>query len=145
MTELATRHGKSKVVQHKYNTFIKQLDIEDIRLTSAKIENLDCYYSPSAAEVRWRMAASYENREKKIEVFHRYNVRVLEKGKELKAKVGIVFCVTYKSKLPMTDKLFEQFKDQNLPVNTWPYFREFVHNTVLRMGWPPFIAPTFVQ
>ena len=90
------------------------------------------------------MTAKYENRDGKIEVFNRYNVRVLEKGKELKAKLSVTFCVTYNSKIPMTDELFEEFKDSNLPLNTWPYFREFVHSGVLRMGWPPFIAPIFV-
>jgi len=144
MTKSAMKTGNRKLTGQTYNNFIKELDIEDIRLTSATIQNLDCDYFPSSAEVKWRMTASYENRENKIEVFHRYNVRILEKGKELKAKITIIFCVTYNSKIPMTEELFERFKSQNLPLNTWPYFREFVHNAVLRMGWPPFIAPTFV-
>jgi len=145
MTKSAVKSGNRKLPQQRYNSFIRGLDIEDICLTSATIQNLDHYYSPSSAEVRWRMAASYENRENKIEVSHRYNVRILEKGKELKAKIAVTFCVTYKSEMPMTEELFEGFKNQNLPLNTWPYFREFVHNAVLRMGWPPFIAPTFVR
>jgi len=141
----STDKTKNKNLTHQaYNNFIKELDIEDIRLTSATIKNLDCYYSPSSAEVRWTMAANYENRDGKIEVFNRYNVRILEKGEELKAKISVIFCVTYSSKAPMTDELFKEFKDRNLPLNTWPYFREFLHNAVLRMGWAPFIAPTLV-
>lgn len=127
-----------------YNAFIKGLNIKDIRLTSATIQNIDCYYFPTTAEVRWRMKAEYKNRDNKIEIFHRYNVRIFEKGKELKAKISVTFCVTYDSKMPMNEETFNKFKARNLPLNTWPYFREFVHSAVLRMGWPPFIAPTLV-
>ncbi len=144
MTESEVKTKNMKLTSQAYNAFVKNLRIEDIRLASATIKNLDCSYIPSSAEVRWTTAAKYENRDSKIEVLNRYNVRILEKGKELKAKLSLIFCITYNSKVPMTEELFEKFKEQNLLLNTWPYFREFVHNAVLRMGWPPFIAPTFV-
>ena len=144
MTKSTVKTKNNDLIRQKYNSFIKNLDIEDIRLLSATIQNIDCYYFPSSAEVRWKMTASYENRENKIEVFQCYNVRILEKGKELKAKIAINFHLTYNSKIPMPQEFFDRFKNQNLPLNTWPYFREFVHNAVIRMGWPPFIAPSFV-
>lgn len=143
MNESVVKSESRKLNRQAYNTFVKQVEIKDIRLVSATIQNLDCNYYLSSAEVKWKMTATYENQEKKIDVFHRYNVRILEKGKELKSKVAVTFCVTYGSKVPMTEEYFEQFKGGNLPLNTWPYFREFVHNAVLRMGWPPFIAPIF--
>jgi len=145
MTKSAAETENKNLTRQTYNAFVKNLRIEDIRLASAMIKNLDCSYMPSSAEVRWTMAAKYENQHGKIEVLNRYNVRIAEKGKELKAKLSVIFCVTYNSKIPMTDELFEEFKDRNLPLNTWPYFREFLHNAVLRMGWPPFIAPTYVS
>ncbi len=136
---------KETVTKPNYNGFIKGLDIKNIRLVSATIENMDCNYFPSSAVVKWRMAANFENKDGEINVFHRYNVRVLEQGKEVKAKMAMKFCVTYNSQAPMTEELFKRFKDSNLPINTWPYFREFVHSIISRMGWPPFIAPTFIR
>jgi preprotein translocase subunit SecB len=41
----------------------------------------------------------------------------------------------------MTKDYFGVFVQVNLPVNTWPYFREFVHSTVSRMGLPPVVLP----
>lgn len=145
MSESEVKAKNVKLTSHAYNVFAKNLHIEDISLAAATIKNFDYSYRPSSAEVRWKIAAKYENRGDKIEVLNRYNVRILdlEKGKELKATLSVIFCVTYDSKIPMTEELFEKFKEQNLLLNTWPYFREFVHNAVLRMGWPPFIAPTF--
>jgi hypothetical protein len=33
------------------------------------------------------------------------------------------------------------FKDGNAVFNCWPYFREFLQNTLIRMNWPPLTAP----
>jgi len=145
MSESGVKEKNVKLTKQAYNTFVENLHIKDIRLASATVRNLDCSYSPSSAEVRWKIAAKYENRDDKIEILNRYNVRIveLEKDKGLKATLSITFCVTYDSKTAMTEELFEKFREENLLLHTWPYFREFVHNAVLRMGWPPFIAPIF--
>lgn len=144
MTKKVTATANNKTHNKNYNGFIRGLGIKDIRLTSAVIENIEYSYMPSKAIIKWRIAASYENKENRIEVIHRYNVRVLEEGIGLKAKIKVVFCVTYESETPMNDDYFEIFKTRNLPLNTWPYFREYIHNSLSRMGWPPFIAPAFV-
>ena len=129
----------------EYNDFVKQIEIDDIRIVSAQVNILDPFYFPSSAEVKWRMKASYENAEEQFNVSHRYNLTIRDKEtNEDKAKISVTFYVVYSSKIPISDDLFEIFKERNLPLNTWPYFREFVHNITLRIGWPPFIAPTYV-
>ena len=129
----------------EYNDFVTQIEITDLHIVSAQINKLDCSYFPSSAEVKCRKAASYEKGEEQFNVFHRYNVTIHDKEtKEVKAKISVIFRVVYSSKLSISDELFEVFKGRNLPLNTWPYFREFVHNAIMRMGWPSFIAPTYV-
>ena len=128
-----------------YNDFVTQIEITGIHVVSAQIDMLDYSYFPSSAEVKWRKTASYEKGEEQFNVSHRYNVTIWDKEtKEAKAKISVTFRVVYSSKIPISDDLFEIFKERNLPLNTWPYFREFVHNTIMRMGWPSFIAPTYV-
>ena len=128
-----------------YNDFVTQIEITGLHIVSAQINMLDCSYFPSSAEVKWRKTASYEKGEGQFNVFHRYNVTIWDKEtKGAKAKISVTFRVVYSSKIPISDDLFEIFKGRNLPLNTWPYFREFVHNAILRMGWPSFIAPTYV-
>ncbi len=137
---------QKKVLNRKeYNNFVKQIEVDDIRIVSAQVNILDYSYFPSSAEVKWRTKASYEKVEEQFNVFHRYNVTIWDKEmKEAKAKISVTFLVSYSSKIPISDDLFTIFKVRNLPLNTWPYLREFVHNTTMRMGWPPFIAPTYV-
>jgi hypothetical protein len=137
---------QKKVLSVKgYNDFVTQIKIIELRIVSAQINMLDYSYFPSSAEVKWRMRVSYENAEEQFNVYHRYNVTIWDKEtKEAKAKISVTFRVVYSSKIPISDDLFEIFKTRNLPLNTWPYFREFIHNAILRMGWPSFIAPTYV-
>lgn len=129
----------------EYNNFIKQIEIDDLHIASAKVDVLDSSYFPSSADAKWRMNASYENAEGQFNVSHRYNVTISDKEtKEAKAKISVTFYVVYSSKIPISADFFEIFKARNLPLNTWPYFREFIHNITMRIGWPPFIAPTYV-
>jgi len=137
---------QKKMLSHKeYNNFVRHIEIDDIRIVSAQVNILDYSYFPSSAEVKWRMKASYENSEGQFNVSHRYNVTIRDKEtNEDKAKISVTFYVVYSSKTPITNGFFEIFKARNLPLNTWPYFREFVHNITSRVGWPLFIAPTYV-
>jgi len=41
------------------------------------------------------------------------------------------------------DELFAAFADINGTYNAWPYVRELVQNTVVRMGLPPFVLPVY--
>lgn len=49
----------------------------------------------------------------------------------------------FRSAIPMTDDHFELFTARNLPVYTWPYFREFLHSAIARTGWPVYTLPPF--
>ena len=143
--DIKKENNDMKKAQESYNNFIKQIQINDIKLTASKIENSDCNYFPKSAEISWKDTAKFEMEGKKFIIFHRYDVRVKDTPtKEIKAKVSVTFCVSYESKISMTEELFEPFKVRNLPINTWPYFREYVHDVLGRMGWPPFIMPVYV-
>ena len=43
----------------------------------------------------------------------------------------------------LTQSGFEQFADLNGIYNAWPYWREFVQNTIARMGLPSLSIPVF--
>lgn len=145
-TSIEKDNQAAKKFREQYNAFINQLEMTDIIINKAMMEMLDYDYVPSdnKTTVNWRTSANYENKENEIRVSQRFNVTISDKpGKQIKAKLTFVFLVVYNSKIPLNDELFSTFKDVNLSLNTWPYFREFVHNNMIRMGWPPFIAPLY--
>ncbi|PMP66145.1 MAG: hypothetical protein C0192_04475, partial [Desulfurella multipotens] len=42
---------------------------------------------------------------------------------------------------PMDDEVFKIFADSTVLVDSWPYFREIVQSTLLRMGLAPVVLP----
>jgi hypothetical protein len=42
-----------------------------------------------------------------------------------------------------TPEQLKAFSEINAPYNAWPYWRELVHSTILKMGLPPLIAPVY--
>lgn len=51
------------------------------------------------------------------------------------------FEAVYASELPLTDAYFEVFKRLNLPLNVWPYVRQYVHQQSVLMGLPALVLP----
>jgi hypothetical protein len=75
-------------------------------------------------------------------VQHHYDLSMNFTGeKERLLEIQCTFELALRVANPMTKDYFDVFAMVNLPLNTWPYFREFVHSTVSRMGLPPVILP----
>jgi len=127
-----------------YARFLGQLEITDVRIVSAKIDNFTPSMPPRNASASVRTRPSYKNSKGCIDMFHRYNLTILAQGTPSPvAKLSVVFCVSYSSQIPITDEMFDAFKEHSLPLTTWPYFREFVHNMFGRVGWMRLIPPAF--
>ncbi|MFC2047218.1 hypothetical protein ACFLTK_02945 [Chloroflexota bacterium] len=139
---MSTKIRRKTHKYREYNAFIEQTEIVSIRAISAKIDDIAYSESPVDTTVKYREKVSYENNDNEFNAFHRYNVTIADRETgDAKVKLSVTFCVTYSSKIPMNNDIFNVFKERNLPLNTWPYFREFIHNSLARFGWPDIIAP----
>lgn len=126
----------------EYNSFISQIELHSIWLSSAQIENRHGHEKPERATVQVKSKASWEPDVSGFKVFHTYNI-VITKDTEAAAEVKVIFGLLFNSDQAMTDDIFRVFQDVNLPVNTWPYLRSFLADMLGRMGWIPFTLPTF--
>ena len=132
--------------QKDYAHFLGQLEITDVRIVSAKTDNFASPVPTRDCSVSVRARPSYENASGRIDMFHRYNLTVsAPEVQHPLVKLIVVFCVSYSSQIPMTDEVFDTFKEHSLPLTTWPYFREFTHNMFGRLGWIKLIAPAFTR
>jgi hypothetical protein len=61
----------------------------------------------------------------------------------LKANATFALTYTIENFEGLTDKGFRQFADLNGIYNAWPYWREFMQNTIARLGMPPLVIPVF--
>lgn len=130
---------------HDYSTFIQQLEISTVYLQSARIENKSGPEAPAAASVLIQGMSGFTNGQGTIRVLHTYKVRLhaVNEPDAVFFELDASFVVDYRSRLPMTPVIFETFKDVNLPLNTWPYFREYLGSTMARSNWVPYTLPVF--
>jgi len=141
----AGKDSKAKI-RRAYNALIKTLQLEAICLHTGKV-SFASKFPPPPGEVLpldLERSAEYKSTEKGFTVKHTYKLDIKrgESGKRY-ARIECSFIVEYRSEKPMTDELFKIFEKVNLPLNTWPYFREFVQNSTVRMGLPPLVLPVF--
>lgn len=130
--------SRFKVSPDEYNTFVNQIDLKWVYLESSTIKRRrmpeitqELGYKDKTGKCR------YEAIEGGFRTSFNYQIFLLEAEQEEPfAEIKCTYAAEYESEMPMTKDLFTVFKELNLPLNTWPYIREFVHGTTNRMGLP---------
>jgi preprotein translocase subunit SecB len=126
-----------------YARFIGQIELWKIWITKARLESrTGSNWSPDV-EASVSTDSAFESTNLGFRAFQHYSVKLLhELDSGTLAEIDVSFAAEFGSDIPMSDEMFAIFSDVNLPVNTWPYLREFVSSSTGRMGWEPFTLPT---
>lgn len=140
----ASTPWEPKVSQKEYFDFIQGLDFASLRLRSfdAKLVT-DAIDTSRKVDLDIRDEPSYKMQgEKLCRVTQKLSMvaRYGEK-KGILLSISCRFEALYRVATPMTDDYFEVFSRTSLVLNTWPYFREFVHSATARMGIPALDLP----
>ncbi len=125
-----------------YAAFIGQIELHTIWLSEVRVRNYCGPDAPDHNSVRISSKAKWELTLSGFRAFTEYKVR-LKSDDAPSLDLDVTYGLDFVSSEPMTDEIFLIFRDVNLPVNTWPYLREFVSTTMGRMNWAPFTLPTF--
>lgn len=124
-----------------YAGFIGQLELDEIWLASSRVENHVGTRQPIQPDIGIEARARWTARPTGFRAEQVYTVTV--RGDRAPAlEIDVTFGLSYTSRQPMTDDLFAVFAEANLPLNTWPYLREYVASVFGRVGWLPFTLPT---
>lgn len=140
---MAAVRGK-RIALEEYARFLQQIELRNVVLTSADVRRLGD--TSLGARLEYEAKATKRTYEPVREGFQstlNYLVRMkeVETGVPV-GEVRVAITAYYSSDEPMTDEVFEVFGDLNLPLNVYPYVREFVHSATTRMGFPGLILPT---
>lgn len=136
----------NRISAQKYNEFIRGLSLRNIYLKKGsvdfKTENFGVIRDPI---IDFEINCSYKHSgDGMFRVQGDHKLVIKQKGQR---KTDIVlrcsFVLLYASKVRISDEIFERFVRFNVPLNAWPYFREFVHNSTSRLGLPPLVLPLF--
>lgn len=128
----------------EYRKFISQIEVLDVKLVMASVENkVWPALVPTKLEIKLERKPEFTNEEAGFTCVDSYIITGVTKGENREAvKLSAKFGVTYSSKTPMREELFKEFGKGNLVVHTWPYLREFAHNTFARMGVFNLVVPS---
>lgn len=135
---------KTRIDPKDYAQIIKGVELREVYLESCSamlVREKMLRQKKLAADVK--DTASYVQNDNRVKVTQKYNLRVVdrEREKEFPLKMSCVFSLTFTTEIPFTKKFFDVFRRLNLPLNSWPYFREFVQNMTQRMNIPPLTLP----
>jgi hypothetical protein len=130
------------VAPREYAAFINQIELATIWLSSAQVTNQHGPDTPDKGVLDIQRSARWEARSGGFRTFHTY-AATLKTADTLAASMEVTFGLDFESAQPMTEEIFSIFQVVNLPVNTWPYLREFLATTFGRFGWEPIIIPAF--
>jgi preprotein translocase subunit SecB len=70
-----------------------------------------------------------------------FKVALQNNPDEVLIKINPSYILDFQVGGPMDDEIFKIFADSTVLVDSWPYFREIVQSTLLRMGLAPVVLP----
>lgn len=139
---------KIKRIDHrKYSKILSNLDFSEIYLESSStdIKRQD-FFKHKDLTIELNDRASFEQTDNRLRVVHRYYLKAIEsEQKAVALKINATFCLIFQTKGTIEKEFFDIFKKVNLPLNSWPYLREFVQNMTQRMNIPPLTLPFFLK
>ena len=134
---------KPEISPEEYGEFLQDIELKRIYLADAKAKRKR---SPSLeAVLRFNqdmVKSKFSNIEGGFAATFSFQVQLLEDDNEKPfADLTVTYVAEYSSEQKMTKGIFEIFRQYNLPLNLYPYVREYVHTTTNRMGLPSLILP----
>lgn len=141
----STKTNSAKISPEEYREFVQGIELKHVYLSAAKVKRVRM----PDIDVPLRYGHSidkkkYSKLEEGFSASFTFQVALFEEDvEEPFGEIDVTFTAEYTTEQPMTKRIFEIFGDLNLPLNVFPYIREYVHTTTNRMGFPTLILPTF--
>ena len=133
---------RPKVSPKEYREFIKGVQLLGIIVKASQARRIaDTIDLSRSADLNTTERAEFKMTDgNTCVVQHHYDLSMAYTGeKDRLLEIECTFELGLRVASPMTKDYFDVFAKVNLPLNTWPYLREFVHSSISRMGLPPVV------
>jgi hypothetical protein len=149
---MAKRKTKNKVARTE-NAFpglvvSDRVELKDVRLMSSKCSQMsEVMLGKKTYDINYTAKFQTDENNGYVVVIPEFYFKAFGENRTQEPVIVIdaTFALTYKidNFEGLTQKGFEQFANLNGIYNAWPYWREFVQNTIIRMGLPSLSIPVF--
>ena len=135
---------KNKISPQKYKEIFEGLSLENMELVKSYSHLQRENFNEEKMDMNIVEKITYTFLDKvpknKILITQSYCLTAGNKTKYF-IKMECEYHLILDSKKDFTDDFFNIYKQISLPMNTWPFFREFVYNMSSRMYVPPIVLP----
>ncbi len=127
----------------EYNRLIRSLNLREVRMVRGQFVAKKEYQGESGLHPNITFSGRFEVVENGFVAFHvlSFEGRCRERAEPI-LEIGAEYAARYRTKVDINEALFLPFLHLNLPVQTWPFFREFVQSSVARLQWPQVTLPS---
>ncbi len=140
---------KYKIDPKEYYNLLKEVNLRSISLVSStsriKRENWDKSMSIGISR---NMSHKVLKQAKILQINCKYSLLGSPeegKSKDYAIKIEVTYELIYSFGKTLPKEFIDIFEQKNVPLNSWPYFREFVQNMMQRMNVQPLTLPFEAQ
>lgn len=132
----------------RYKKFIENMEIMAINLKELKVTDVNLKVDRDALTVTVGYDdKGYQKNGEELEVFPCFLIEVeSDSNKESAFKIEIQYSVLYhiENLMQFGEEYIDIFLNTNVPVNIWPYGREFISSLTTKMGFQPLLIKPMV-
>jgi hypothetical protein len=130
----------------EYQTFVRGLELVDVRLVGCDVSAQEAIDDPSRVVLDLDQHITFNVFDSGFEAVQEYQFYFLDHETDnelgqIEATFGFVYETDRATDAVDFESYLDVFSVVSLPVNVWPFAREFVHDMTMRLGWPRLDLP----
>jgi len=136
------------VEKDRYIEFIKNIEIDDVFLSELETKRLLEEKVEPATKIQFNTSIVNMSKEQLVVAF---SLKICTDNKNENPEPFFTCNATFIAKYKFTNKIgmegslekeiVDEFVRRNVPINVWPYCRELVASTSMKMSLPAFVLP----
>lgn len=132
----------------RYQEFVRDVELRGVRLLNCEVTSHGMLHESMQASYDLDVESTFAWIEQGFEAVQECTVSVFVQEDEeavpvgsINVAYGFVYSCTFEDEEYDRDAYLQIFQRVSLPVNAWPFIRQFVHDMTQRMNWPALTLP----
>ena len=132
----------------QYQAFIREVELREARLVHCEVESLMVLRDAMQVSYQIEVDNTLTWLDEGFEAIQDCTISFfIEEGDEevpaghVQVAYGFGYACAFEDEEYERDAYLQIFEQVSLPINAWPFIRQFVHDMTQRMNWPPLMLP----
>ena len=135
---------KEKIPPQEYKRILDGIQLENVLVKNINAK-IDHEILKEGLKINIKDNASYSLKDDGFIVEDKFSLYSRDKDRKIAIKIECTYVLSFTSSCTITEEFFDIYKEISLPLNVWPFFREFVNSITSRMNIPPLTLPLLIR